>query len=169
MSHATGRPDQGPAAAGAADRWVAVVTIAFCIAVFAWTYRFDEVPAALMQGLGAELFPRLVLATMALLAVFIACGVGISALAPPPPIPSMVWVTGGAMLVFMAAIELIGLWPACVLFLVALGRVWGERGLLRLTVSALALTGALYLLFARVLGVTFPMGAIWGAISSLWQ
>jgi len=147
------------------DRWVGIVTLGFCAAVLALTFRFDEVPVSLMQGLGAELFPRLVIVTMAVLAVMIVLGVGVSALAPPPPIPPMVWQTGAVTVAFMAAVELAGMWIACLAFLIGLGRLWGERSLLRLAASALALTGALYLLFVRVLGVTFQPGLLAG----LWS
>ncbi len=125
------------------DVRVAAATLVFCAAAYALTYRFDKVPEALMSGLGAEFFPRLILAAMAIFAVLIALGVGNAPLAPPPRIPRMVWITAAAMLLFMALVEVIGMWPASLLFLVGLRRLWGERSFIKLSVSALGLLGAL--------------------------
>lgn len=142
------------------DRIVAIVALAFCVLVYALTYQFDEVPAALMSGLGAELFPRLVLWTMALLAGMMALHIGITPMDPPAAIPRMVYLTGGAMFVFMGVIELTGMWIACFLFLIGVGRMWGERNLPKLAASAIFLCGGLYLLFVRFLGGTFPKGLL---------
>jgi Tripartite tricarboxylate transporter TctB family len=142
------------------DRLVAAVALAFCIAAYAVTYTFDSVPAALMSGLGAELFPRLVISVMALLAGLIALNVGIKPMDPPAAIPRMVWLTGGTLLLFMGVVELVGMWAACFLFLVGVGRLWGERSLVKLSASAAGLLIALYLLFVRLLGGTFPKGLL---------
>jgi hypothetical protein len=147
------------------DLSVAIVILAFCAIVYGLTYRFDAVPAAFMSGLGAELFPRLVVATVALLALLIALGIGITPMAAPAPVPPMVWMTAGAMLGFMAAVELFGLWPAAFAFLVGLGRLWGERSLFKLAAAALGLCVALYLLFVRFLGGSFPPGLV----SQIWS
>ncbi len=147
------------------DLLVAAVILAFCAIVYGLTYRFDAVPVALMDGLGAELFPRLVLGVVALMAVLIALGIGITPMAAPPPVHPMVWMTGGAMLAFMVAVEVIGLWPTAFLFVVGLGWLWGERSLLRLALSAAGLCAVLYLLFVRLLGGTFPKGLL----TSLWS
>jgi uncharacterized membrane protein len=64
------------------------------------------------------------------------------------------------MLLFMALVEVIGLWLAALLFLVGLGRLWGERSVLKLSVSALALCAALYFVFVRLLGGNFPLGLL---------
>lgn len=155
----------GPPARGGTDRVVALVLLAFAAGVYALTYRFDEVPAALMAGLGAEFFPRLVLATLAALAVLLALGIGSPPMARPAPLPRQVWLTGAVLLGFMEAIELIGMWPSSLALLVGLGWLWGERSLWKLALSAVVLVAALYLLFVRFLGGTFPRGllsmAIW--------
>ncbi len=154
-----------PAWRSRTDLLVAVVILVFCVLVYGLTYRFDAVPAALMDGLGAELFPRLILGVVALMAVLIALGVGITPMAAPPPVHPMVWMTGGAMLAFMAAVEVIGLWPTAFLFTLGLGRLWGERDLVKLGLSAAALCTVLYLLFVRFLGGTFPKGLL----ASFWS
>lgn len=139
---------------------VAGVALGFCVIVYALTYTFDEVPAALMSGLGAELFPRLVLWTMALLAGLMALHVGITPMGPPAPVARMVWLTGGALLAFMGVIELVGMWIASFALLVGVGRMWGERSLVKLSASAIALCGGLYFLFVRFLGGSFPKGLL---------
>ncbi len=145
---------------GRPDRIVAAVALAFCVLVYALTYQFDTVPAALMSGLGAELFPRLVLWTMALLAGLMALHIGITPMDPPAAIPRMVFLTGGAMFAFMGVVELVGMWIACFVFLVGVGRMWGERNLVKLGASALGLCVALYFLFVKFLGGTFPKGLL---------
>jgi hypothetical protein len=111
-------------------------------------------------GLGAEAFPRLVIGTMAVLAVLIALGIGSAPMAPPPAIPRMVWITSAVLLAFAVAVELIGMWPACVALVIGLGRLWGERSLAKLAVSALLLCGVLYYVFVRLLGSSFPAGLV---------
>lgn len=142
------------------DLRVASATLVFCAAAYALTYRFDKVPEALMSGLGAEFFPRLILAAMAIFAVLIALGVGSAPLAPPPRIPRMVWITSAAMLSFMVLVEVLGMWLAALLLLVGLGRLWGERSLIKLSLSALGLCAVLYLVFVRLLGGNFPPGLL---------
>ncbi len=154
-----------PAARRRIDFAVAAVVVAFSAGAYALTYTFDAVPQALMQGLGAELFPRLVLATMVLLAVLLALGVGASKMDRPAPVPPMVWLTGAVLAVFMGLVELIGMWAASFIFLIGLGRLWGETKLIGLAASALGLCVVLYFLFVRTLGGTFPRGFL----ASLWS
>ncbi|MCK6449331.1 MAG: tripartite tricarboxylate transporter TctB family protein [Alphaproteobacteria bacterium] len=164
MSGSSGRPGGGSPSPGAIDRVVAFSALAFSALVYGLTYTFDSVPEALMSGLGAELFPRLVLVVMAILSLLIALGVGVAPLGPMPPLPARVWATGAVLFAFMGAVELIGMFPSSFLLLVGLGRMWGERRLLPLVLSAGALCTAIYLLFVRFVGVSFPrsmLGALW--------
>jgi len=161
LSLAAGRDGRGRP-----DRAVALVVLAFAAVTYAYTYWFDEVPAALMSGLGAELFPRLVLGVLALLAVLLFFNIASPPMEAPAPVPREVWITGAALCLFMGAVELVGMWPSCFAALVGLGWLWGERSLPKLGISALILTGALYLLFVRLLGVTFPRSVL-GAL--LWR
>ncbi len=151
---------EAPAPRRRIDLAVAAVVVAFAAGAYGLTYTFEAVPQALMQGLGAELFPRLVLATMILLAVLLALGVGASKMDRPAPAPPMVWLTAAALIVFMGLVELVGMWPASFVFLIGLGRLWGEKNLLGLAASALGLCLALYFLFVRTLGATFPRGLL---------
>lgn len=151
----------GPGAArGRADRRVAGAVLAFCAVVYAYTYTFDEVPAALMSGLGAELFPRLVLGVLAVLAVLLAFNVGSPAMDEPAPVPRPVWAMAAALAGLLLLLGAIGMWPTCAVALVGLGLLWGERRWVWLALSAAIHIVVLYLLFVRLLGGSFPRGLL---------
>lgn len=145
---------------GGADRRVALVALIFSAVVYAYTYWFDEVPAALMSGMGAELFPRLVLGLLAFLAVLLAFNIGSPPMDEPAPIPRDLWVIGGGLIGVMALLWLVGMWPASFAALVGLGLLWGERRWPLLMVSAAVQLIALYLVFVRLLGGSFPKGLL---------
>lgn len=145
---------------GGADRRVALAALIFSAIVYGYTYWFDEVPAALMSGLGAELFPRLVLGVLALLAVLLAFNIGSPPMDDPAPIPRDVWVIGAGLLGVMALLWLVGMWPASFAALVGLGMLWGERRWPLLVASAAIQVVVLYLVFVRLLGGTFPKGLL---------
>lgn len=148
-----------------ADLLVAGVALAACAVALFLTFRFTATtPAALMSGMGAEFFPRLVIAVIAVLAVCIALGIGNPPMETPPPIPLSVWITLAGLLLYIAAIELIGMWLASFALLVGLGRMWGERSYLKLSLAAAALLAIIYFVFIRVLKSNFPDG--W--IGTLW-
>ena len=148
------------------DVVVAGVALAACAAAFALTFRFTATtPAAVMGGMGAEFFPRLVIAVIALLAVCILFGVGNPPMERAPPIPARVWVTAGVLLAFIAAVELAGMWLASFVLVVGLGRMWGEKNLLKLSAAAAGLLAGIYFVFVRVLKGNFPEGIV----TRLWS
>lgn len=144
---------------------MAAVALTLCAVAFGLTYRFATMPAALVSGLGAAAFPRLVIGVIALLAILAAFGIGNPPMEVPPPVPPMVWLTAALALAFVGAVVLVGMWPAAITFIVCLGRLWGERNLWKLALSAFALCAVLYGLFVRVLGGNFPNGLI----AQLWS
>ena len=145
---------------------VAAVAIAGCAIAFGLTFRFTTTtPAAMMSGMGAEFFPRLVIAVMAVLAVCIALGIGNPPMERPAPVPASVWITVGVLVAYIAAVELIGMWLASFALLVGLARMWGEKNFLKIGVAAGALLAVVYFLFVRVLKSNFPGGLI----SGLWS
>ncbi len=145
---------------------VAGVAIAACAVALALTFRFSTTtPFAMMSGMGAEFFPRLVIAVMAVLAVCIAFGVGNPPMDKPAPIPASVWITVGVLAAYIAAVELIGMWLASFALLVGLARMWGERNFLKIGVAAGALLAVVYFVFVRLLKSSFPGGLIAG----LWS
>ena len=112
------------------DLVVAAVALAACVVAFALTFRFTTTtPAAMMSGMGAEFFPRLVIAVMAVLAVCIVFGIGNPPMEKPGPVPASVWITAGVLAAFVAAVELLGMWLASFVLMVGLGRMWGEKQL----------------------------------------
>lgn len=145
---------------------MAAVAIAGCIVAFALTFRFSTTtPAAMMSGMGAEFFPRLVIAVIVVLAVCIAFGIGNPPMEKPAPVPVSVWATAGVLVAFVAAVELIGMWLASFVLVVGLGRMWGEKSYLKTGVAAVGLLAVIYLVFVRVLKGNFPGGLLAG----LWS
>lgn len=164
MSGLSGPPGEGSPSRGTVDRLVALAALGFCALVYGLTYTFDSVPEALMSGLSAELFPRLVLIVMAILSLLIAVGVGAPPIGALPRLPARVWATGAVLFAFVGGVQLIGMFPSSFLLLVGLGWMWGERRLLPLVLSAAGLCAAIYLLFVRFVGVSFPrsmLGTLW--------
>lgn len=147
------------------DAVVAAVALSGCVVAYWLTYRFAVMPAAMVSGLGAEVFPRLVIGVIAFLAVLAAFGIGNPPMETPAPVPRMVWITSAVLFAFVGAVQLIGMWPAAFVFLICLGLLWGERSVWKLTASAVVLCAALYGLFVRVLAGNFPKGLI----ANLWS
>jgi len=148
------------------DILVASVALAASAAAFALTFHFTKgAAAAMLEGLGAEFFPRLVLAVIAILAVCILFGIANPPMAPPEPIPGIVWVTLGILAAFIFAVELVGMWIACFVLMVGLGRLWGQRSLLKLSIASAGLLFTIWLVFARLLKGNFPEGLI----ARLWS
>lgn len=164
MSRETGASLHAPAGRGrggvafrlSADRVLALITAAIGIAAFAGTYGFARVPPSLMGGLGAVEFPRLVAASLLILAVMLAFReVPSEALAP---FGRSGWVIIGACIAFIGLVHVAGMLVSMLAFLVGAGRLWGERRILLLLGVSLCVTLAIWLLFQHVLGVTLPRG-----------
>ena len=137
-------------------RVAAAATAAIAIALFALTFGFEQMPEGITRGFGAEVFPRLVLGTIIVLAALLA------ATSPTGPrlerIPAMVYYSGAALVLFMAVVPLAGMLGAMFLFLVGLGWLWGERRAWVLAVSAVLLTASIWAVFVKGFGVQLPRG-----------
>ena len=140
------------------NRAAAAAVIAIAAALFAATFWFEKMPEGITRGFGAELFPRLVLGTIIALAMLLALPRTVAE--PLPPIRAMVWLSGAALLLFMAIVPVIGMLPAMFLFLLALGYLWGERRHLVLLSSAVLLTAAIWGVFVKGFGVQLPKGLL---------
>ncbi len=138
------------------DVTIAAVVIAGAAVTYAITFTFDTVPEALMQGLGAAIFPRLVLITIGLLAVLLAIQARGRLAEPLETVPPMVHATAAAMGAFFVGVWLLGMLASMFLFMVGLGWMWGERRLVPLVASAAGLSLAIWLVFVRFLGVALP-------------
>lgn len=140
-----------------ANLLAAAVAAAVAVLLFALTFGFEQMPVGLTQGLGAEFFPRLVLGTILALAITLAltsAGGG----EPLPPIAPLVYVSAGALVAFMALVWFIGMLPAMFVFMVGLGRLWGERRLLVLLASSALVTFAVWAVFVYAFRIPLPRG-----------
>ena len=139
-----------------ANRIAAAAVIAVAAVLFALTFGFEKLPAGLAGGFGAEAFPRLVLGVIAALAVLLFLAPPMSE--PPARIAPMVYFTAGALLAFMALVPLIGMLGAMLVFLVALGYLWGERRMWLLVLVAACVLAAVWGVFVKGFAVPLPQG-----------
>ena len=145
---------------------MAGVALAGCAVAFGLTFRFSTTtPASMMSGMGAEFFPRLVIAVMAILAICIGLGVGSPPTEKPAPVPRVVWATIAILAAYIAVLEVLGMWIASLVLMLVLGRMWGERSLAKLAVVAVVLLGIIQFVFVRFLKGGFPEGLI----TRLWS
>jgi hypothetical protein len=134
----------------------AAVALAIAAVAFAVTFTFDTVPAALMQGLGAEIFPRLVLATITVLAVILALQARNRAPERQEAIHPMVYATTAAMIAFFGGVWLIGMLPSMFVFLVGVGWMWGERRRALLIGAATGVCLFIWIVFVKLFGIALP-------------
>lgn len=143
------------------DRISAAAVAGVAVAGFVGTFFFEPVPPGL-PGLGAVEFPRLLCAIILGLAVLLALK------APAPPDPDNVAPDRGALaiwaccLLFVPAMALAGMLGASAVFLVAAGRIWGERRWVPLVGVSLAVTLSLWLVFVKLFRLTLPAGLLFG-------
>ena len=142
------------------DAVVALAVLAFCAGVFALTFTFDTVPAALAVGMGPAAFPRLLLAVMALLAIILAVTARGRAEEVREPVPPMVYWTAAAMIAFMGLLAIVGMVPAMIVAIVAMGAIWGERRWALLVASGVGLSLSIYGFFTKVFGIPLPRGLL---------
>ena len=142
------------------DYAIAGVIVVFCAAVYAVTMTFPQVPAMLSSGMGPEVFPRLLLAVMVLLA-----GVLVFAARGKPdeirePVPRLVPFTAVGFLVFPGLAWLVGLLPAGFVAVIGFGLLWGERRRMLLLASAAFLCILIYVVFVKAFAIPLPRGVI---------
>ena len=162
------------------DSIAGLIVMGLCATAWWLTAGFDEVPAILSQNVPPTFFPRLVIATAALLGGLLVAG-GIrrragKAAAPanageastppdkagqaglPPPV---FWATAGLVAAAGFLVPLIGTLPTLGLVAILLPLLWGERRYRHVAVLALGLPGAIHTVFTLGLGVRFPVGQFW--------
>lgn len=142
------------------DVAIAIGIVAFCAIIYAITTTFPKVPAALATGMGPEVFPRLLLALLMVLAgalVLLARG---KADRGREPIPAMVYWTALAMLAFMGVLWAAGMAAAMFIGFVGMGLLWGERRWVLLVTSGFVLSALIYTLFVKGFGVPLPRGLL---------
>jgi putative tricarboxylic transport membrane protein len=142
------------------DVIIAIGIVAFCALVYAITATFPSMPAMLTMGMGPEVFPRLLLGVMVLLAGLLA----LLARGKPDevrePIPPIVYWTALAMIAFMGVLWLIGMAAAMFVGFVGIGLLWGERRWPVLVLSGLALSAFIYALFVKGFAIPLPRGLL---------
>jgi hypothetical protein len=142
------------------DVGIAGAIVAFCIAAWIGTLMFDEVPAALTQGMGPGVFPRLLLAVMIVLAVWLALSSRGRADPEREPIRRTVLLTGAAGLAFLAVLQVLGIYGAIVFSFVGIGRLWGERRWPLLAAIAAIMVAVTHLAFTVGFGIALPHGLL---------
>ncbi len=143
---------------------IAATVAAVALIAFAGTWSFDEVPPGL-PGLGAVEFPRLICLVLLGFA-------GLLAFTPAAPytqedVPSIgrgAWAIFGVAALFLPVMAIIGLFGAIPLFLVVVGRIWGDTSLRLLIMNALGLTLGIWLIFAKLFKLTLPSGWLGAAL-----
>lgn len=141
------------------DQRAALALIALAVVAYGITYSFDEVPAAISQGMGPTAFPRLVAIVIMLLSVWLFIA-GRRGDEPLERIDPVVFVVIAGAIGFMGVVWLVGITVAMGIAILALGLVWGERRRLALTATAVLLPAAIWLLFVKGLKVTLPVGVL---------
>lgn len=147
------------------DVCVAALIIAICVGLFAHTFWFDQVPSSLAQNVQPAVFPRLLLVTVAAIALIIPfeyhrkLRVGIDLDSHRrSPVGRDVLTTALALVVMVAALPWLGALPALVLIAAGLPILWGERRWAILAPYVALFPLAVLWLFSEVLQVTFPRG-----------
>ena len=139
-----------------------IFIMVFSAVMFGVTYTFDKVPAILAQGIQPTVFPRAVLVIMFALAALQAAKAtrlsttAIAELKPAKSIPAVVFLTAALLIGFAFLIQLIGTFPAIVVFLPALSILWGERRWILMGLSFLGFLGIAYVLFRLIMNVPLP-------------
>jgi Tripartite tricarboxylate transporter TctB family len=143
-----------------ADYVVVLVILAFCAGVYGLTLTFEEVPAALTQGMGPAAFPRLILVVMAVLAVILAFTARGRPDEEREPVPAIVFWTALAILAFMGLLAIVGMPVAMAVAIVGMGALWGERRWAILLASAVGLSLSIYLAFTKLFRIPLPRGLL---------
>jgi hypothetical protein len=151
------------------DVYVALVVWAICAFLFVNTFWFDSVPSSLAQNVQPTVFPRLVLITIALIALIlpfeyhrkIRHGTDLDS-DRREPLGRIVWVTGAVLVVLAMATQWLGALPALFLITATLPLLWGERRWKVLIPYVILFPLAVMYLFAELLQVNFPDGLLGG-------
>ncbi|HXF53315.1 MAG TPA: tripartite tricarboxylate transporter TctB family protein [Hyphomicrobiaceae bacterium] len=135
----------------------ATTAAAAAVVLFALTFTFEQMPEGLTQGLGAELFPRLVLGAILVLSILLAMSPEQDA-EPLPQVPPLVYASAASFAVFMALVWAIGMLAAMFAYLLGMGLLWGERRPVVLLASSGLVTLAVWAVFAHTFRIPLPHG-----------
>lgn len=156
---AKGAAPESPARPGLrSDYKVAATVFLFAIVVYAMTMTFDEVPAALTQGVPPESYPRLLAWVLIVLSISLVFEARKRGNVAKKPLPVMVYKTALLLVVAVASIQWLGIFGAMLITCVAMPLMWRERRHLVTGLIAILLPLAVYGLFHGILEVQFPLG-----------
>jgi hypothetical protein len=142
------------------DIVIAGVILAFCALMWAGTLAFDEVPAAVAQGMGPAAVPRLILSVIILLTLWLAWTARGRPDRKRQPVPGVVYQTGIAVLVFMGIVKLFGIYAAIVFAVLGIGRLWGERRWWLMAAVGIGLAVATHLVFVMAFKMSLPRSIV---------
>lgn len=148
------------------NRIAALACAAIATVLFLLTFQFEEMPDSITQGLGAEIFPRLVLGLILLLCAVLAFGPDEETTSPEDeasvhvPLTPNLFATGAALIGYMALLEPAGMLMSMVVFLFGVGWLWGERRIWLLAATSTGLTAVIWGIFVKGLGIQLPQGSL---------
>ncbi|HSA91247.1 MAG TPA: tripartite tricarboxylate transporter TctB family protein [Burkholderiales bacterium] len=147
------------------DLAAALLILAGCGAVYYATTTFDEVSPLFADNIGPAWFPRLMLWSIAVLALalpfehrFVAGGRRRLDEERSDRVKRITFLTAVLLFIVVAAIGLLGMALAMVLVSALLPLLWGERRYRVLVPFALLFPAAVALLFSQVLRIYFEPG-----------
>jgi putative tricarboxylic transport membrane protein len=140
------------------DARAAAAVLALAVAAFAVTFGFETVPESLMEGMGPERFPQLVILVMAGFALALLWRSRALPPSPLPRIPPMVPATVALLAAAVAVLPFLGVVPTMTAAMAALALLWGERRVVLVLGISLVFGACVHLLFVRTLGITLPVG-----------
>lgn len=149
------------------DLVVSLIILAICGFLFYVTTTFERVPASLAQNVQPTLFPRLLIAVIAVMALFLPfehvqkrqTGIDLDS-TREAPIKPIAYVTALALLGIVLLTPWLGTLLSMMLACFLLPLLWGERRVWLVAVFAIALPLAVALMFAGVLEVSFEPGLV---------
>jgi putative tricarboxylic transport membrane protein len=147
------------------DLAVTAVILALCAFLFWDTTRFERVPASLAQNVQPTMFPRLLLAVIVAMAVFLPFehlqkkrqGIDLDSTRRDWVRP-ITYVTGLVLLGVVIAVPWLGTFVAMVVACALLPVLWGERRYWLVAIYAIAFPLAITALFVGGLEVNFEPG-----------
>lgn len=157
-----GLSEAAPPLVDRGDTLIAAGILGVAAALFYVTTTFDTVADALSQNIGPAYFPRLVLGTIALLALLLPFerhwrGRAIST---SSPVAGRTWIAMALLVGLGALLPVAGMLATLFLTCTLLPLVWGRVRVLVVIAFAAAFTLVAWLLFEEVLDVTFEPGLL---------
>lgn len=138
-----------------------IVILIVCAALYYVTTGFDTDPLGLAQGMPATHMPRLVLATISLLAVIIIVqGLRADTQEASAPIPWQMWATAAPLALAALCFTTVGVPLTFFAVCIALPLLWGSRNYIAIAVFAPTVPVAIYIVFQMLLGVRLPLGPL---------